>query len=119
MSGSSAGLQVDSNEDLIQILTAHDRVIALFYASWCPFCVAFLPIFKKVAGASRHFVSVKDDKETMADRYAVAIYPTVIFFENGIAAKRLAGAAGVGLNEKQLAEFVSSCPLPEGREGSE
>jgi len=103
---------VDNNHDLIEILRATDRVIALFYASWCPFCVRFLPIFKKHAeGEGRHFVSVQDDQETIADQYSVKVYPTVLFFEKGVVSKRLDGVSGVGLDEKQLAEFVNLCPL--------
>jgi thioredoxin 1 len=103
---------VNNNHDLIEILRATDRVIALFYASWCPFCARFLPIFKKHTEAEgQRFVMVQDDQETIADQYSVEAYPTVLFFENGVVSKRLDGVPGVGLNEKQLAEFVSTCPL--------
>ena len=103
---------VNNNHDLIEILRAADRVIALFYASWCPFCVRFLPIFKKHAeGEGRHFVSVQDDQETIADQYSVKVYPTVLFFEKGVVSKRLDGVSGIGLDEKQLVEFVGLCPL--------
>ncbi|MGZ4857446.1 MAG: thioredoxin family protein [Syntrophales bacterium] len=102
---------VNNNNDLIEILRDTNRVIALFHASWCPFCVRFLPIFKKHAeGEGRHFVSVQDDQETIADQYSVKVYPTVLFFESGVVSKRLDGVLGVGLNEKQLAEFINSCP---------
>jgi thioredoxin 1 len=104
---------VDNHRDLVKILKATDRVIALFYASWCPFCEDFLPIFKKQAGEpGRHFVCVQDDEETIADHYSVTVYPTVLFFEKGVVAKRLDGKRGVGLNEKQLTKFVKSCLLP-------
>ena len=103
---------VNNNHDLIEKLRATDRVIALFYASWCPFCVKFLPIFKKHAeGEGRHFVIVQDDQETIADQYSVKVYPTVLFFENGVVSKRLDGILRVGLDEKQMVEFVSLCPM--------
>jgi thiol-disulfide isomerase/thioredoxin len=101
---------VNSNHDLIEIVRATDRVIALFYASWCPFCVRFLTIFNKYAEKDgRHFIIVQDDQETIADQYSVKVYPTVLFFENGVVSKRLDGKLGVGLDEKQLAECVSLC----------
>ena len=103
---------INNNHDLIKILRATNRVIVLFYASWCPFCVTFLPIFKKHAqGEGRHFVIVQDDQETIADQYSVQVYPTVILFENGIISKRLDGVLGIGLYEKQLSEFINLCPL--------
>jgi thioredoxin-like negative regulator of GroEL len=112
MSASGTCVLVNNNHDLIEILRAADHVMALFHASWCPFCVSFLPIFKKHAeGEGRHFVSVQDDQETIADQYSVKVYPTVLFFKNGVISKRLDGVLGVGLDEKQLTEFVGQCPL--------
>ena len=100
---------VNNEHDLKEILKVKDKVIALFYASWCPFCVKFLPIFQKTAGKEgRHLVIVQDDQETIADQYSIKVYPTVLFFENGIVSKRLDGVLGTGLDKKQLAEFVNS-----------
>ncbi len=109
MSKANAGVTVEDEQKLAEILKANDRIVALFYASWCPFCARFLPIFAKQAGAGRNFIFVKDDDEEIAGRYAVDIYPTVIFFKGGKAVRRLDGKAGVGLNEKQLTEFVELC----------
>lgn len=104
---------VNSENDLGEILKARDSVIALFYASWCPFCQKFLPTFLKNAeGEGRYFIRVQDDQETLADSYSVKIYPTVLYFEKGVVSKRLDGIPGVGLQEKHLVEFVRSCPSP-------
>jgi len=103
---------VNNNHDLLEILKTTDHVIALFYASWCPFCVRFLPIFKRHAeGKGQSFVILQDDQETIADQYSVKVYPTVLFFENGIISKRLDGVLGVGLDEKKMSEFISLCLL--------
>jgi len=102
---------VSTDHDLGQVLKAKDPVIALFYASWCPFCARFLPVFAKCAeNENRHFVMVRDDEETIADRYLVKAYPTVLFFENGVVSKRLDAELGIGLEEKELVEFMSKCP---------
>ena len=101
---------VQTAQDLVKVLGSKGSAFALFYASWCPFCARFLPIFTRKAGEEQgNFVLVQDDRESIADDYAVTIYPTVLFFENGIVAKRLAGAAGVGLKEEQLTEFLHAC----------
>lgn len=103
---------VNTDHDLREILKTKDHVIALFYASWCPFCVKFLPIFEKYPEKKDlHFVIVQDDQETMADQYSVKVYPTVLFFEKGVVSKRLDGVLGVGLDEKQLVKFIHLCPL--------
>ena len=101
---------VDSENGLGDILKANDRVVALFYASWCPFSVKILPKFKSYAeDGPQGFLLVKDDQETMADKYSIEVYPTLILFEKGAIAKRLDGALGIGLQEERLADFISSC----------
>jgi len=108
----SSCASVNNDYDLIKILKATDHVITLFYASWCPFCARFLPIFKKHAEIKgRNFVMVQDDQEAFADEYSVKIYPTVLFFERGVVAKRLDGVPGAGLDEKQLTEFIGLCDV--------
>ncbi len=104
--------QLNNEQDLAAALQAKNKVIALFYASWCPFCSRFLPVFKQQAqGKETNFLLVQDDKETIGDKYSIGIFPTVLFFENGVLAKRLDGIAGVGLQEKQLVEFIDTCSL--------
>jgi thioredoxin 1 len=106
-------VQLNNERELASALKERNKVIALFYASWCPFCTRFLPVFKKQAeGKEQNFLLVQDDGETICDKYSVQIFPTVLFFENGKLAKRLNGAPGAGLQEKQLTEFINSCPLP-------
>jgi thioredoxin 1 len=105
-------VQLSNEKDLASALKANNKIIALFYASWCPYCARFLPVFKKQAeGKEQNFLLVQDDRETICDKYSIQIFPTVLFFENGKLAKRLDGAPGAGLQEKQLVEFINSCPL--------
>ncbi len=106
---------VDTEQALKGMLKAKERVIALYYASWCPFCVDFLPVFQKCAQSEGlDFLVVQDDGETLGDRYAVEVVPTVLFFEKGKVARRLDGTLGVGLNEKQLTKFIQACAQPGG-----
>jgi thiol-disulfide isomerase/thioredoxin len=103
---------VDSEDGLRKILKTGDKVIALVYASWCPFCRNFLPVFDKyVSCEGFDFVRVQDDQESIGDKYSVDIFPTVLYFEKDKVVKRLDGEPGVGLSEKQLADFVTSCRL--------
>jgi thiol-disulfide isomerase/thioredoxin len=104
---------VDNARDLEKVLKDKDKVIALVYASWCPFCAKFLPIFMKYAqDDQRQFLRIQDDRESIADSYSIEVFPTVLFLEKGAVTKRLDGARGAGLNEKQLANFIASCPAP-------
>jgi thioredoxin 1 len=101
---------IQSEQELGKALKA-DRVVALFYASWCPFCVKILPAFQKSAqGKGRGLIVVQDDQETMADAYAVKVYPTLLCFAKGKVTRRLDGMPGIGISEKDLKAFVDSCP---------
>jgi thiol-disulfide isomerase/thioredoxin len=105
---------VDNLHDLEKALLASDRVIALVYATWCPFCRKVLPVFEKLARkGKRCLLLVADDNERAADVYDIDIFPTLILFEKGRIVKRLDGRPGVGLSEKQIADFIKSCPPAE------
>jgi len=40
-------IEVSNKSNLESQLKKSKRVLALFYASWCPFCRRFLPVFDK------------------------------------------------------------------------
>ena len=86
------------------------RVLALFHASWCPFCVRFLPIFNK--NSSKQDVDlvlrvkVDDYDNPLWNDYSIETVPTVIFFDEGNISRRLDGRFGYGLGEQQLKEWL-------------
>lgn len=102
---------VRNNLDLEKAISGEKRVIALIYATWCPYCVSFLPVFKKYAQGRDGFLLIEDDQWVIADEYDVEVVPTALCFENGKLVKRLDGILGVGLNEKQLDEFIRACAI--------
>jgi Thioredoxin domain-containing protein len=106
-------IPVQKIQDFKEILQSNEQVIALVYASWCPFCVRFLPLFERAsardAGAKHQFFLFQDDQEIMADEYTVEVVPSVLFFQYGKLVKRLNGILGIGLNDKQLNDFIHDC----------
>jgi thioredoxin 1 len=114
MSADDKCASVDNPTDLDKALKGKDNVIALVYASWCPFCRRILPVFQEHAqDERRNFLLVADDEENIAERYTIDVFPTLMFFNKGAVSLRLDGKPGVGLNEKQIKDFIKSCPLPE------
>jgi len=101
----------DINGDLEDFLKTKKRAFVLFYASWCPFCRDFLPIYDRYFEKQPEtFLRVMiDDREELMDRYSVEIVPTVIFFDNGIIKRRCDGEAGIGLSEKHLIDIINLC----------
>jgi thioredoxin-like negative regulator of GroEL len=104
---------IDTEAGLAIILNECSRIFVLFYATWCPYSQRFLPIFENYAlGNDQQFCRVITDQVSECeDTYDIEVVPTVIFFENGRAAKRLDGVPGSGLTEGQLDSFIHSCDI--------
>jgi thiol-disulfide isomerase/thioredoxin len=81
-----------------------DKAFVLFYATWCPFSLRFLPIFEEYSKSNpKECLSVIVDEEPdVLEEYAIEYYPTVIMFKKGKVHKRLDAEPGVGLNKKQF-----------------
>lgn len=93
------------------MLKKKKELFVLFYASWCPFSLAFLPKFIASAGNNEacHVRIMIDDEDGLVDKYNIEVYPTVLFFKDGKVAKRLDGVSHVGLDEGKLGKFIRSC----------
>ncbi|HEY8391122.1 MAG TPA: thioredoxin family protein [Capillibacterium sp.] len=104
-------LTVTELSALETVINAKDRLLVLVYASWCPFCRRFLPVFEQYAQGREDFWAVQDDDEIVAEAYGVDCIPTVLFFEKGELTERLDGQLGIGLREEELAAFIERCCL--------
>jgi thiol-disulfide isomerase/thioredoxin len=103
-------IEVDNKQDLNEELKKNEKVLAIFYASWCPYCVAFVPVFNKKVGnfsvGPVIHVLLDDYDNPLWDDYDIEAVPTVVFFEKGKVCRRLDGRFGVGLSEKQLVVWL-------------
>jgi len=95
-------IEVDNQQSLNEELKKNEKVLALFYARWCPYCVRFVPIFKRKissfnAGTIVHVI-LDDYDNPIWDEYRIDAVPTI----KGEVSKRLDGKFGVGLSEKEL-----------------
>lgn len=104
-------IKVYNQQDLDAELKKHKKVLALFYSSWCPYCVRFVPTFDKKV-ASMGFESVihvllDDYDNELWDDYTIPAVPTIIFFEEGKVGKRLDGRLGSGLSEGQFKTWIA------------
>jgi thioredoxin 1 len=107
---------VDNGDVFQEILRERTALVVLIYASWCPFCTKFLPVFKQYAKSNPQLcLMLQDDEEKMAVKYAVNIYPSILFFNNGTIAKRLDGIPGKGLQEEKFTQFIEQLEIPAQR----
>jgi len=97
--------------ELQGITKSTDGVFVLFYADWCPFSQAFLPVYEKhAAGRDAEFVRILlGGNEGLFEEHGIDVYPTVLFFRDGRVSNRLDGKHFKGLKEKQLTDLIASC----------
>jgi thioredoxin 1 len=84
-------------------------VIALFYATYCPFCMRFAPIFEKHSVNQPYIFAkadITDDSHPYWERYKINYVPTVIAFKSGQIVARRDSKAGVGLGEGDLLSLL-------------
>lgn len=113
MSAVDKNTPLQTEDELEKVLKANDKVCVLFYASWCPYSQRFLPVFEKRTENKDCYARVEiNDDESLAEKYSVEVYPTLIFFEKGKVTRRLNGTSGVGVRENQFFEFINKCGLP-------
>ncbi len=103
-------LKVYTKVDLDLELKKNKKVLALFYATWCPYCRGFVGFFDERAvnlGFDRILHVLLDDYDNpLWDDYSVVAVPTVIVFEEGKVNSRLDGRLGRGLPVSQFLSWV-------------
>jgi thioredoxin-like negative regulator of GroEL len=104
---------IGGDEELEAAIKSRDRLMVLFYASWCPFSQAFLGTYRKHAAAGDPCYAriLVDDGDPVAAKYSIEVFPTILFFEKGKLAKRLDGLYHRGLSQGQLEDFARRCAV--------
>jgi thiol-disulfide isomerase/thioredoxin len=100
-----------TSDELRGLVNSGRGLFVLFYADWCPFSRAFLPVYEKyAAGSDGVFLRILlDGNAEVFNEHSVEVYPTVLYFEGGRVSKRLDGKHLVGLREKQLCDLIAAC----------
>lgn len=103
--------KIQTKKQLDNELQANKTVLALFYSTWCPYCMRFFPAFEnqtaELGFESVVHVILDDENDPLWDEYGIAAVPTVIYFEAGKVAKRLDARLGLGLNESALQDWLT------------
>ena len=87
---------------------AKGKHLVLFYASWCPDCVRFMPTFDSLPSKTKlPFAKAQtdEDENSIWDDYKIERVPTVVLFENGKEKARVAESGGK-INEAALKKML-------------
>ncbi len=93
-----------------QVLEAAEPTVALFWATWCPFCRRYKPEFDKLAAKwPWRFAAVylDDESNPLWDDYNVEVVPTLALFRGGKLVDRQDGILGYGIDRKATDGFVA------------
>jgi thioredoxin 1 len=86
------------------------NILALFYATWCPFCRTFVLTFEESMQGRGNplgaLVDISDMNSPLWERFNVEIVPTLIGFKDGRILMRKDGVAGVGLSARELDDAI-------------
>ncbi len=84
------------------------KTILLFYADWCPYCLAFKPIFDsyKIDGYKTLTVKINDDNDPLWDRFNIMRIPTVIVFDNNKIITRRDSKPEDGLKKDDMESLI-------------
>ena len=108
---------IDDKKRLHEVIGSGGDSLVLFYASWCGFSKAFLPVFEKNAAGPDCFRVLTDQTEGVEDAFGIDFVPTVIFFHKGKPHVRLDGIAGEGLSEEMLLGLINTCKACKAEKG--
>jgi thiol-disulfide isomerase/thioredoxin len=105
-------MEVTSHSELQKQLQTNPTLLALFYASWCPFCRSFLRIFDKYATQPDALKTLKvridEDENPLWTIYGFEAVPAVILFEKEQVKQRLDSELGEGLTETQFQKWLKA-----------
>ena len=92
------------------VLSRTGLIVVLFYADWCPFCMAFKPKFEEYArkgGLDFGEANVSHYEDPLWEQFRIQTVPTLLAFKEGKVVKRKDGAPFRGLSQADLDETTS------------
>ncbi len=93
-----------------EVLQSPEPTVALFWATWCPFCRRYKPEFDKLAAKFPwRFAAVylDDESNPLWDDYSVDVVPTLALFQGGKLVDRQDGILGYGIDRKATDAFAA------------
>jgi thioredoxin-like negative regulator of GroEL len=87
-----------------KILNTEEKIVVLFYASWCPYCANFKPAFENsnLGKVRKIGALVDEDENPLWDRFNIQAVPTMIAFENGKIMTRKDAKKHLGLTKSDI-----------------
>lgn len=96
------------NFDSDKLIDYKGRLVAIFSADWCPYCISFFNNWKEYSKINNVLIAdITDVESRLWDDFSIEVVPTMIAFDNGMPIKRWDGQLQRGLTIDQI-ESVNS-----------
>lgn len=96
-----------TNENINKELSINEKIVVDFGAEWCGSCQELEPAFQNISKEIQHAKFARVDlakDESLATKFNIRNYPTVVIFKNGQEASRFEGFS----SEHDLKEKIKS-----------
>jgi thioredoxin 1 len=92
-----------------KVLRCDKKMLVLFYASWCPYCTNFKPLFESmnVNNVEKIEALVDEDENPLWDRFNIQAVPTMIVFEKGKIVDRRDAKKHIGLTKADMESIIT------------
>ena len=99
-----------SNENFDRIINSDRSVSILFYATYCPYCKRFIPIFEKYEKDMRSLLArsdITDDDNPLWEKYSINAVPTVIVFKKGAEVGRIMSRPSLCITKDDFEDLLN------------
>lgn len=100
-------LNVNSMEELNDLLSKNEKVVLDLWAPWCGPCRVLAPVFQKASENVKDVLFVKanvDEAPDVMDHFKIMSIPTVIYFKSG---KEVEKSVGVPSSQEVFEDTIS------------
>ena len=102
-------IQINSKEQLEQILSENNAVVLDFFAEWCGPCKQLMPTLEKVSEEQKDVVFCKinvDENSELANSYGIRSIPTLKYVKNNEVIQTTLGNQPVSEINKNLKNLL-------------
>lgn len=100
---------VTSDDFDSKVLKSDQKIMVLFYATWCPYCSNFKPTFEssKIDSIKQMSSIIDEDENPLWDRFNIQAVPTIIAFQNGKIISRKDSKKNIGLTKSDMDSIIT------------
>jgi thioredoxin 1 len=99
-----------------KVLNNDQKILVLFYASWCPYCTNFKPTFEAINtnntnNTKKMCALIDEDENPLWEKFNIQAVPAMIVFEKGKVISRRDAKKHIGLTKVDMESIIKELSL--------